>query len=94
MQHVLLYIISPPGYDLKQLFIGGEGTLGIITALSILTPPKPKVSLLDLPVSSVVSHACVQCVNVAFMGCDSFEKTRKVYSTARAKLGEILSGTI
>ncbi|XP_077147070.1 D-2-hydroxyglutarate dehydrogenase, mitochondrial isoform X1 [Ranitomeya variabilis] len=29
------------GYDLKQLFIGSEGTLGIITALSILCPRKP-----------------------------------------------------
>lgn len=30
------------GYDLKQLFIGGEGTLGVITKVSISTPRKPK----------------------------------------------------
>lgn len=29
------------GYDLKQLFIGAEGTLGIITDAAILCYPKP-----------------------------------------------------
>lgn len=61
------------GYDVKQLFIGSEGTLGVITAVSILTPPRP------------------QSVNVAFMGCYSFDKVVLVYREARRALGEILS---
>ncbi|KAI5959580.1 AIP2 [Candida pseudojiufengensis] len=32
------------GYDLKQLFIGSEGTLGIITGVSILCPSRPQAS--------------------------------------------------
>lgn len=29
------------GYDLKQLFIGAEGSLGVVTGVSILTQPTP-----------------------------------------------------
>lgn len=39
------------GYDLKQLFIGAEGTLGVITAVSLLCPPKP----------AAVSTSCLAC---------------------------------
>ncbi|WWD15829.1 hypothetical protein CI109_100253 [Kwoniella shandongensis] len=40
------------GYDLKQLFIGSEGSIGIITAISILCPRRPtthNVALFSLP---------------------------------------------
>ncbi|XP_060074111.1 D-2-hydroxyglutarate dehydrogenase, mitochondrial-like [Ylistrum balloti] len=43
------------GYDLKQLFIGSEGTLGIVTAASVLCPQKP----------SAVSVAFLGCESFA-----------------------------
>ncbi|XP_069321471.1 D-2-hydroxyglutarate dehydrogenase, mitochondrial isoform X1 [Eulemur rufifrons] len=52
------------GYDLKQLFIGSEGTLGVITAVSILCPPKPKavsVAFLGCPSFAEVLRTFCTC---------------------------------
>ena len=48
------------GYDLKQLFIGCEGTLGIITAASIKTPPRPRA--VNVALFGVSSFQAVQDV--------------------------------
>lgn len=64
------------GYDLKQLFIGSEGTLGIITKVSIHTPPAPlsqNVTLLTLN-----SEARIQDIADIFL--DSKKRLNEILS--------------
>lgn len=50
------------GYDLKQLFIGLEGTLGIITGVSVLCPARPQS--FNVALLGVSSYEAVQKVFV------------------------------
>ena len=54
------------GYDLKQLFIGSEGTLGVVTAVSMLCPPKPSsvhVCMLAVPDFETTQKVSSGCTN-------------------------------
>ncbi|CDK28856.1 unnamed protein product [Kuraishia capsulata CBS 1993] len=57
------------GYDLKQLFIGSEGTLGIITGVSVLCPARPKA--VNVAFLGVESYEAVQ---------DTFSKAKRELS--------------
>lgn len=77
------------GYDIKQLFIGSEGTLGIITKLAILCPPRPKVRLLFYCYVCLIET--IQSINVMFLALDTFESVQNLFIEAKKELGEILS---
>lgn len=63
------------GYDLKNLFIGAEGTLGFVSAVSILCAQKPKA---------------INAVLIACSG-NSFKAVLDVFRIARRELPEIIS---
>ena len=46
------------GFDLKQLFIGSEGTIGLITGISIITPRRPEA--MNVAVFGLSSFEAVQ----------------------------------
>ncbi|KAJ1800191.1 D-lactate ferricytochrome c oxidoreductase [Coemansia sp. RSA 2399] len=46
------------GYDVKQLFIGAEGTLGIVTAVAVTLAPKPQST--QLAVFGLADFASIQ----------------------------------
>lgn len=60
------------GYDLKQLFIGSEGTLGVITEVAILTPTKPIST--NVALFACESFAQVQRAFVTAKGALVFSK--------------------
>ena len=52
------------GYDLRDLFIGSEGTLGVITAATMALTPLPAATTTALAACASVEH-CVALLNLA-----------------------------
>ena len=87
------------GIDLKQLFIGSEGSLGIITGVSIATPRRPQAT--NVAVFGVESYEAVQstfrmvrerCGEILsaleFIDLESFEIVQKNPSAPRDPFSE------
>ena len=86
------------GYDIKHLFIGGEGTLGIVTKVALRCPPLPASrgavwitckSLRD--VVSILTKARTTCLNeilaaFEFMDGDVLELVRATHPSIRFPL--------
>lgn len=61
---------TPGGFDLKQLFVGSEGTLGMITKCKIFTPPFPANRQVCLLASNSYSNI-MQCLQIAKLKLDT-----------------------
>lgn len=77
------------GYDIKQLFIGGEGTIGIITAISIFCPqrsPAVNVAYFGLESYEKVQQAFREAKNQLSEILSAFElmdgRSQKLYNNA------------
>ena len=63
------------GYDLGEMFIGSEGTLGFISGVSILCPVRPRAV-------NLIYIACSQ---------KTFQNVVQIFQLAKKEFGEILS---
>ena len=63
------------GYDLGEIFIGSEGTLGFVSGVSILCAVRPKAA-------NLIFIACSQ---------NNFQNVIEIFKFAKRELGEILS---
>jgi len=85
------------GYDLKHLFIGSEGTLGLVTKVAIQCPPKPNaVNLAILGWFDCIYFGTIKCLlrsnlKILLLGLNDFKSVLATFKRCKRDLGEILS---
>eukprot|EP00088_Acartia_fossae_P052598 TRINITY_DN5947_c0_g1_i1.p1 TRINITY_DN5947_c0_g1~~TRINITY_DN5947_c0_g1_i1.p1 ORF type:complete len:501 (-),score=84.31 TRINITY_DN5947_c0_g1_i1:45-1547(-) len=85
------------GYDLKQLFIGSEGSLGIITKVALALPPRPKsINLAFLGLKNFedvcrVFRRCKEELGEILSSCEFIDENGMVCVTENLKLTNPLS---
>ena len=80
-----LNIKSSSGYDLKDLFIGSEGTLGITTNIRLKLVPLPKANVTILQAFETVQQATEATLEILKSGADPsgvelFERSALYYA--------------
>ncbi|HVZ99219.1 MAG TPA: FAD-binding oxidoreductase [Caulobacterales bacterium] len=75
------------GYDLKQLFIGAEGTLGVVTAASLKLYPRPRsrVTALAAPPTAEAALALLHRVKAETGAVSAFELMDRMSVALTAK---------
>lgn len=78
------------GLHIKNLFVGSEGTLGIITKVALQCVPRPKSQQVAfLGMEFRLQTHCL--INSLKLGLQSYEKVLSTMRKAKQELGEILS---
>lgn len=80
------------GYHLKHMFIGSEGTLGVITKIAIQCPNAPKfTNVAFIGQFKVTNDVTIYSIQYLFIGLESFAKVLSFFSQLRKQFAGSLS---